>query len=148
MPEPVEKPVSIGPRKPEVENVSASKLKFLTRCAGGPSVPIAWLTAMWNSINPEPTSGLAINSTSSRGTANTSANPAIVAVAPSSIGLRTPMRSMIRPALTNVIGTNAINDTMTPTVNGDACKLSANNDRLTRNPANAKCSRMVGTTTR
>ena len=72
-------------------------------------------------------------------------NPAITDIVPAIMGLRTPMRSIKRPALTeNNMGSNPSRDMMMPTVNGDAWRWIANNGARTRQPENAVCSRMLG----
>ena len=115
------KPARTGPRKPEVEKASASKVKFLTRCSGPPITAAACPDAMWNRKKPDPASGLATNSVSRRGTAQTSTIAARIAAAPASIGQRTPARSTQRPQRTaNSIAITVSSDITTPTVKGVA----------------------------
>ena len=52
-------PVTSGPSEPEMENPSASQLKFAVRSSGLPIAPTTWLTATWNTMKPVPISVLA-----------------------------------------------------------------------------------------
>jgi len=75
--------------------------------------------------------------------------PQMADAVPASCGRRTPMRSMTRPACTeNSVGNSASSERIKPTVNGEAFRLSANSDRLTRTPANAACRETASNTAR
>ncbi len=50
----IEKPDTVGPRKPEMEKPSASQLKFTERSPGGLMAPTAFCTAMWKNMNARP----------------------------------------------------------------------------------------------
>ena len=143
------KPEIVGPRKPDVENASASRLKLRDRCSGVPSSPATWLTHICTSMKPLPATALTINSTSMRGNAAASSSAPSTRQAPISSGLRTPMRSMVRPQPTaNTSGTAASSEISTPTVSGVACRCSASSDSVTRLPANARCRITVSSSTK
>ncbi len=101
-------PAISGPRSPEIEYPTASRLKLWTRSDASPSSPVAFCAATWNVMNATPTSAALANNASSPGTRTGISAPAARPSEPASMGLRTPMRSEIRPAATaHSIGRNA-----------------------------------------
>ncbi len=95
-------------------------------------------------MKPEPARQLVTNNAGSVGHITATMMPLNSMAAPTSMGLRTPMRSIRRPSGTEkVIGSNASNDNITPTVNGEASRFSAKSDSVTRVPVYARCSAML-----
>src|SRR3984885_10798600 len=109
------KPAIIGPKNEDVENPIANMLKLRVRDAGSPILPVALLMATWNTMKPVPMSAVAKYSATSVGQKYGSMQPADTDAAANISALRTPMRSVSRPALTaSSIGSAAYSDIRLP----------------------------------
>jgi hypothetical protein len=60
-------PAISGPRSPEIEYPTASRLKLWTRNDASPSSPVAFCAATWNVMNATPTSAALANSAKQSG---------------------------------------------------------------------------------
>ena len=71
------------------------------RVAGPPSPPVVFWAAIWNAMNPTPSSTALPNSAGIPGSANGSVAPTPINDRPTTMGRRAPMRSTSRPTATD-----------------------------------------------
>jgi hypothetical protein len=138
------KPAITGPSMVDVENPSARRENACVRFCGVLAWPTALLTAMWVIMNPEPSRTPAKYRPYSDGRTAGSTAPVISMAREMIAGLKTPTRSVQRPACTdNTIGTAASKLIRMPTRNGVAPSSIANSISATRPPVNVMCASTI-----